>query len=347
MKNTVKILLLSCIISCIIPLRGLAQNAKGEVRIDTIYSAYLDNEMGENPKRAVSVYLPPNYEKGKQRYPVIYFLHGFTGDNKMLDFMAPLLDDAIARQKIKPFILVLPDEKTTYDGSFYSNSGVFGNWEDFTAYALVAHIDKNYRTLAKKESRGITGHSMGGYGALKLAMKHPDIFSSVYALSPGALGIVKEYGPNSSTYKEFAAAESVEDLGKTYFGKVILAFARSWSPNADKAPFFCDVPYTYKGKELVVHPEVLALWYENMPLYMIDTYLENLQQLKAIKLDWGRNAGERFTVQCEMFSQRLENAGITHFAEEYIGTHVSDIYTKEGRIPNQMLPFFNDYLEFE
>lgn len=79
---------------------------------------------------------------------------------------------------------------------------------------------------------------------------------------------------------------------------------------------------------------------------MIEDNLENLQKLKAIKMDWGRNAGERFTQQCTMFSQRLENVGIQHFAEEYIGTHTSGIYTRDGRIPNQMLPFFDFYLSF-
>lgn len=66
----------------------------------------------------------------------------------------------------------------------------------------------------------------------------------------------------------------------------------------------------------------------------------------SIKMDWGRNAGDRFTIQCDMFSQRLENAGISHFAEAYIGTHGSGIYTKEGRVPYQMLPFFNFDLDF-
>jgi len=73
----------------------------------------------------------------------------------------------------------------------------------------------------------------------------------------------------------------------------------------------------------------------------------NLLKLKAIKLDWGRNAGESFTLQCDMFNQRLENVGINHFAEEYIDTHTSDIYTRQGRIPQQVLPFFDEYLEFE
>lgn len=330
-----------------VSLLSFAQSDKGTVVTDTIYSQNLENDFGENPNRAVSVYLPPNYQNSDQRYPVIYFLHGFMGDNKMMEMMSGLLDYAIAANKIKPFIMVIPDEKTTYQGSFYSNSGVFGNWEDFTAFDLVKYMDENYRTIPKKESRGITGHSMGGYGALKMAMHHPDMFSTVYAISPGALTIIAEYGPNSTTFRELSTIKSIEALKRSYFGSVMMAFGRAWSPNPDKPPFYCDFPFVYKGDELTVNQDVLQKWYDNMPVHMIDDNLENLQQLKAIKLDWGRNAGDRFTLQCDMFSQRLENVGITHFAEEYIGTHGSGIYTKEGRIPQQVLPYFDFYLEFD
>ncbi len=321
--------------------------SKGTVVTDSLYSKNLLNNFGENPKRSVSVYLPPNYETSDNQYPVIYFLHGFLTDDQLMGRMKDLLDYAIQAQKIDPFIMVIPDQKTTYDGSFYSNSGVFGNWEDFTVFDLVAYMDTNYRTLAKKESRGITGHSMGGYGAIKIAMKHPDVFGAIYAISPGALAIVREYGPNSNTYKEFSEATKMEDLDETYFGKVIVAFGRSWSPNPNKPPFYCDVPFEYVNGEMKVYQQVLKKWHENMPFYMIPDYIDNLKKLKAIKLDWGRNAGERFTIQCKMFSQQLENVGIPHFSEEYIGTHVSDIYTKEGRIPQQVLPFFDMYLDFE
>lgn len=323
-----------------------AEFPHGTVVTESIHSKNLENKMGENPTRAISVYLPPGYERGDQRYPVIYFLHGFTGDNTMLKPVAPLLDRAIATHRIRPFIMVIPDEKTTYDGSFYSNSGVFGNWEDFTVEDVVRYVDGHYRTLADSGSRGITGHSMGGYGALLLAMKHPDVFSTVYALSPGCLAIVREYGPNSDTYRGLVGIKTMEELGKTYFGKVVVAFGRSWSPNPDKPPFYCDLPFDFSSGKLVVNEAALQKWEANMPLYMIDRYRENLLKLRAIKFDWGRNSGDRFTIQCSMFSQRLENAGITHFAEEYIGTHVSDIFTPEGRLPQQMLPFFDYYLDF-
>lgn len=326
---------------------GLFAQPAGTIVFDSLYSENLINDFGEKTTREIAVYLPPNYSDSDQKYPVIYFLHGFMNDYLLINYMKDQLDFAIETKRIRPFILVIPNEKTTYDGSFYSNSGIFGNWEDFTAFDLVAYMDSHYRTIASKNSRGITGHSMGAYGAIKIAMHHPDIFSSVYALSPGALAIAREYGPNSDTFKELSGITTQEALNKSYFGKVMVAFGKSWSPNPEKPPFYCDMPFEYDEDELIIKQQILKKWHANMPLYMIDENLDNLMALKAIKFDWGRNAGERFTIQCNMFSQALENAGVTHFAEEYIGTHTSGIYTRDGRIPNQMLPFFNYYLEFE
>lgn len=329
------------------PLLGRAKDRVGRIVVDAVRSASLVNEFDENPTREIAVYLPDGYEESTHRYPVIYFLHGFNGDHQILGDMAALLDSSVKKNKIRPFIMVVSNQKTSYGGSFYSNSGVFGDWEDFTAFDVVSYVDKSFRTIANRESRGIAGHSMGGYGALKIAMLHPDRFSCVYALSPGGLAIVREYGPNSNTYRELNDIKTVEEISKTYFGQVALAFGKSWSPNPENPPFYCDIPFTYEEQELFVKQDVVKKWHQNMPFYMIDENLENLKQLNAIKLDWGRNAGDRFTIQCDMFSQKLENVGIKHFAEEYIGTHSSGIYTVEGRIPNQLLPFFNDYLEFE
>ena len=83
-----------------------------------------------------------------------------------------------------------------------------------------------------------------------------------------------------------------------------------------------------------------------MPVYMVDKYADNLRKLTAIKLDWGRNDAPRFPIQVGMLSQRLENLGIPHFAEEYIGDHGNKIWTTDGRVLNDMLPFFNDYLKY-
>jgi S-formylglutathione hydrolase FrmB len=266
---------------------SIGQAVSGKVQSFFINAKTLQNTGGENPNRKVSVYLPPGYENGTQRYPVIYYLHGFTGKDSIYAGMKDVLDEGIRSKKIRPFILVQADQYTLYEGSFYSNSSLTGNWEDFTAKELVAYIDKNYRTIAKRESRGIGGHSMGGYGAFKIGMLHPDVFSSIYALSPGLLAFVKEFGANSNSYKEAVGIKTHDELNKTYYPKVLIAVARAWSPNPNKPPFHCDLPFTYDGDKMIVNQPVLEKWEANMPVYMVDKYADNLRKLKAIKMDWG------------------------------------------------------------
>ncbi|MEP7322377.1 MAG: alpha/beta hydrolase-fold protein [Saprospiraceae bacterium] len=324
-----------------------SQTTTGTVVQHVINSIALQNTGGENPNRRISVYLPPGYNQSNQRYPVIYYLHGFMGTDSISLAMKNILDMGILKKKIRPYILVISDQFTLFAGSFYSNSALTGHWSEFEAKELVSFMDKNFRTIASRDSRGIGGHSMGGYGALKFAMMYPDVFSSVYALSPGLLAFVKEFGPNSDSYKQLASIKTKEALDKTYYPKVITACARAWSPNPNKPPFYINLPFNYTGDSLVVDSVVYETWRENMPAYMINRYVSNLKKLKAIKLDWGRNDADRFPLQCGMFSQELENHGIEHFAEEYIGTHVNKIWTTDGRVLNEMLPFFNDYLQFE
>ncbi len=318
----------------------------GKVVSFTLNSQALQNTGGEDPNRKVSVYLPPNYDASTQRYPVIYYLHGFMGKDNIFPQMQKILDEGIARQKIKPFIFVQADQYTLFEGSFYSNSSLTGNWDEFESKELVEYMDKNYRTLATRESRGIAGHSMGGYGAFKIGMLHPEVFSSIYALSPGLLAMVKEFGPNSTSFKDVQNVKTVEDLKKTYYPKVLVAVGRAWSPNPNKPPFFCDFPFSYEGDKMIVNQPILEKWEANMPVYMVDKYADNLRKMTAIKLDWGRNDSPRFPVQIGMLSQRLENLGINHFAEEYIGDHGNKIWTMDGRVLNDVLPFFNDYLKF-
>lgn len=318
----------------------------GKVLSFTLNSKALQNTGGEDPNRKVSVYLPPNYDASTQRYPVIYYLHGFMGKDNIFPQMQAILDAGISKNKIRPFIFVQADQYTLFEGSFYSNSSLTGNWDEFESKELVEYMDKNYRTLANRESRGIAGHSMGGYGAFKIGMLHPEVFSSIYALSPGLLAMVKEFGPNSTSFKDVQNVKTIDDLKKTYYPKVLVAVGRAWSPNPEKPPFYCDFPFSYEGDKMIVNQPILEKWEANMPVYMVDKYAENLRKMTAIKLDWGRNDSPRFPVQIGMLSQRLENLGINHFAEEYIGDHGNKIWSNDGRVLHDLLPFFNEYLKF-
>jgi S-formylglutathione hydrolase FrmB len=340
-------------ILAVIPLLCLGQgeHPKGTLVIERITSEALQNKGGENPTRRVTIYLPPGYDKTENRYPVIYYLHGFTWSDSLQiarDHFDALLDKAINTGIIRPVIVVMPNEHTLYRGSYYTNSTLTGNWSDFTAKELVQYVEKNYRTISSRNSRGISGHSMGGHGAIKMGMLFPDIFSCVYALSPASLALAKEFGPNARSFRRAQEIKTREELIKEFEPNVAVAMGRTYSPNPNKPPFYADLPFTYEGNTVKINYEVLDLWNKNSPLQMVESHADNLRKLTALKLDWGRN--EEFPhipLTCQMFSQKLENLGINHYAEEYIGTHGNKLWTDDGRALNDMLPFFNTYLAFE
>jgi S-formylglutathione hydrolase FrmB len=151
-----------------------------------------DNLLGDSAEKSVVIYLPPSYEISDKRYPVVFFLPGYSTDNRAFTDgtfqgfrLQESMDQLIADGSIKEMIIVIPKGQHSLGGSFYVNSPVTGNWEDFIVEDVVNYVDTQYRTIPATESRGIAGHSMGGYGALNLAMLHPDLLGAVYSLSPG------------------------------------------------------------------------------------------------------------------------------------------------------------------
>ncbi len=332
----------------------LAQHPSGKIVVDRLYSAALENEGGEDPTRRVTVYLPPGYDNSNDRYPVLYYLHGFTWSDSMQivgDKFDKILDKAIATGKIKPVIVVMPDHHTLFRGSFYTNSSLTGNWADFTAIDLVKYADENFRTIPNRESRGIVGHSMGGLGAIKIGMLFPDVFSCVYGISPAVMGMVKGWGPSYTGYKRAQEIKTREELIKGYDdfdANAAVAIGRAFSPNPQNPPFHADLPYTYEGENLVVNYPTIKKWKANMPLHMAEDYVENLKKLTALKFDWGKNEEYRYVVQgCEAFSLELEILGINHYAEEYVGRHFDKVWTDDGRALHSVLPFFDANLTFE
>ncbi|HKQ74443.1 MAG TPA: alpha/beta hydrolase-fold protein, partial [Blastocatellia bacterium] len=169
------------------------QAKQGTVERIKVHGKSLEGNLdGDSPDRDVSIYLPPSYKTEKnRRYPVVYMLHGFTDDDakwfgvggvKHWINLPDVINKALADGKTREMIVVMPNAFTRFKGSMYSNSVTIGDWETFVTKELVAHIDSNYRTLAQTSSRGLAGHSMGGYGTMRLGMKSPDVFSSIYAL---------------------------------------------------------------------------------------------------------------------------------------------------------------------
>ena len=167
-----------------------ASALKGTLERIKVHGKSLEgNLMKESPAPEVSIYLPPSYKREpNRRYPVVYLLHGYT--NTDLGYFGPTgasctssRSGCSAPASAREMILVMPNCMNAYGGCMYSNSVTAGDWEGYIADDLVGYMDSHYRTLATRASRGLAGHSMGGYGTLRIAMKRPDVFSAIYALS--------------------------------------------------------------------------------------------------------------------------------------------------------------------
>lgn len=308
------------------------------------------NPAGEDSLRRLTIYLPPGYEIGKKKYPVIYFLHGFTStDSSFVERFGikGLADTAIMLGELKPVILVFPNSYTSFKGSFYTNSSLTGNWADYIAKDVVNYVDRKFRTIPTRNSRGICGHSMGGNGAIKIGMLFSNVFGAVYALSPARLNWGDGLTETSPYFTKVREAKTMEDITKDFFILEVADLARTYSPNPDRGPFFVDLPYEPRGNSLVRIDSVYEKWNRNLPITMIDSHIDALKSLNALKLDWGRNENFPFIpIACLEFSRKLESLHITHYAESYIGDHADHIGGRDGRIYAEVFPFFNRSLKF-
>ena len=138
------------------------------------------------------VYLPHNYATSGLRYPVIYLLHGKSGRMSDWLYVKSDLDRLIAEGKIPPMIAVLPDAPYSKGASYYVDSAYAGSetvpagQKVETAFTrdAIAHIDTTYRTIPTREGRAVGGYSMGGWGAMRYALAHPDLYRASIVLSP-------------------------------------------------------------------------------------------------------------------------------------------------------------------
>jgi enterochelin esterase-like enzyme len=310
-------------------------------RIKIHGTALEGNLEGDAVDRDVLVFLPPSYAREKsRRYPVVYALHGYSigAEQWSKEIHVPQTIEGAFAQGTKEVIVVLPDSKTIHNGSMYSSSVTTGDFEEFIARDVVAYIDAHYRTIPKRESRGLVGHSMGGYGATRIGMKHSDVFGSLYIMSPCCLS-PRQAGPaNPELEKTLADVKTPEDSAKLAFGaRAQLASAAAWSPNPKNPPLYLDLPV----KDGKPQPDVLAKWTANAPLALIDQYIGYLRQYRAISMDVGDKDGLRNDTS--KLHDAMDKYGIANSFELYQGTHTSTVAV---RFQNFVMPFFSKNLCF-
>ena len=305
------------------------------------------NLEGDAVDRDAIVFLPPGYHQNRtRRYPVVYALHGYSigAEQWSQEIHVPQTIEGAFAKGAHEMIVVLPDSKTVHNGSMYSSSATTGDFENYIARDVVSYVDAHYRTFATRESRGLVGHSMGGYGATRIGMKHADVFGSLYIMSPcclsprgsgGGRGAPPANAPAND--EALAAVKTPADSAKLPFGlRAQLASAAAWSPNPKNPPLFLDLPLGDNQQA------VLAKWAANAPLAFIDQYIPALRRYRAISIDVGDQDGLR--VDAGRLHDILDQYGIPNTFEVYPGTHTSDVAV---RFQEHVMPFFSRTLSFE
>ncbi len=341
-------MLLTLLLLTVPALDGQTNHASrtGAVEHIKVHGTALEGNLeGDPPDRDVTIYLPPGYSSDlTRRYPAVYLLHGYGGTDSTwtgrLANLPEIADKLAGEGRIRELIVIMPNAFSLHKGSMYSNSVTTGDWESYIARDLVTYVDSHYRTIPDRSARGLAGHSMGGYGALRIGMKRPDVFSSLYVLSACCLNA--QINPRPDAMAASAAIrtrEEAEEAAKSRgFGPSLnLALAAAWSPNPANPPLYLDLPI----RDGQVRPDIVAKWAANAPLAMIDQYIADLKRYRAIAIDIGTS--DSLLPPNQDLDRELKRSGVAHTYEEYDGDHTNRI---AERIGQKVLPFFSGSLSF-
>jgi len=267
----------------------------------------------------MNVYLPEGYD-GVARYPVIYFLHGIGNTYNTYPECIVALDNVINGGLMEPVIFVQPNGMCPpYGGSMWTNSEMYGMYEDYVANDVVAYVDANFATLPYRETRAIMGHSMGGFGALTIAFKHADSFSDVVSLS----GLVDLEPISMAVWSYILCMEnggvppySWNPAAGFFTGGVFTA-AGAFTPNFTNPPYMVDFPLDANANWVM---PVLDHWMTHMPPYTVRQYAESLDGLRIL-LDCGTQDELSYYSQNLAFCDSLEALGIPYQFTSFVGGH--------------------------
>jgi S-formylglutathione hydrolase FrmB len=309
-----------------------------EARTDKIkvHGASLEGNLeGNSPDRDVYVFLPPSYDSNpNKRYPVVYFLHGYSVGADAYDGLAKFqeaVDQAAAAGN--ELILVMPDVLTKFKGAMFSASPTTGDFEKYVAHDLVGYVDGNYRTIAHADSRGLSGHSMGGYGTLKIAEKYPGIFSSIYAMAPCCLSPANMTVEQVQSVVDLTAEQVAAGQG---FALVAPAQLSAWAPDPKNPPYYVSTTI----KDGAVDPLLNARLHANSPLVMLPQYVPALKALEAIRVEVG---DKDFLLGDDTWMhEELDRFGVAHEWKIFEGDHGNRV---NARIRSELLPFFGAHLD--
>jgi len=327
---------------------------------DTIEAPSLKNNMlGDKTQQEIIVSLPSGYNDSDIRYPVVYFLWGYDREEGEVVELKTKILEVKNNNQLKDMIIVMIHGNNRLRGSFYVNSPVTGNWEDYITNDVVTYIDNKYRTLAKPESRSITGHSMGGYGALNLSMLHPDIYCAGFGISPGLYSnkgfdnsqIVKDKDNIKNTISLIKRLNSLpEDIAQKEYLNFIntckdytiiftLAYGSAFAPNTERPPYI-NFPFDIINNDTITDKKTWDLWQNGFGGVEkeIEMYKGNLQKLKIYGISCGYNDWYKWILDGSIYySDKLTENNISHVLLLDQGTHSSSFTSTFTNIVLPML----------
>jgi enterochelin esterase family protein len=324
---------------------------EGDLRIEFIESPALKgNPLGDRSERPVVAYVPPGYDpQSSRRYPVLYCLHGYTGDAAALVSARPWetnvvqwMDRLVWAKRMPPAILVIVDGFTRLGGSQYVNSIHNGDYATYTVRDVIGHVDATYKTIAAEGGRAVFGKSSGGFGALYLSMQYPGTFAAFASHS-------------GDSYFEYAHPRAFPDVHRTlekhhwnietfvahfdglnkrqpaeYSTMEMLGYAAAYSPRSGKA-FDLDLPIDRETGEL--NAAVFDRWLQFDPARMCLQKQAELARLRLRYIDCGRKDEYGLDIGARVMTVRMRELGLEVRHEEFDDDHRNVGYRYEISMP--------------
>jgi enterochelin esterase-like enzyme len=292
------------------------------------------NPLGDPYIRRLMIYLPPNYDSSKDRYPSVYLLSSYASSGQSFLNYLPWeediqsrLDRLIQSGQCRPMIVVMPDCFTRYGGSQYLDSSATGFYQSYLL-EIVDYVDKNVCSIPDRDHRAILGKSSGGYGAFMMVLQHPEKFGLVVDHS-GDKFFEKCYATELLELPNLLQRLDVETIltdpssvypkGNEFFKLMsISAMAACYSPNPDSHLGF-DWPIDVYTGELI--PEIWVKWLAKDPVEILPDYTETLKSLRLLYFDCGNRDEYYIHLGCRLLEKRLKQLNIPHLYEEFDGGH--------------------------
>jgi S-formylglutathione hydrolase FrmB len=325
----------------------------GTVVVEAIDSrALAGNPLGDSTTRRLAVWLPPSYAtEPTRRYPCIYWLAGYAGTGEMLFSGGPWqpglgtrLDTLVERGQMREVIVVAPDGFSAWGGAQYLDSPAIGNYETHIAHEVLPAIDARFRTIAAGSARAIGGKSSGGFGALALAMRNPQLFSAVashagdmyFELSlipelPVAVRTLRRHGGVGGFLDYFAARDERQRKdGADFTTMMVLAQAGAYSPEPGRANGIA-LPFDLDTGE--IDWTVWQRWKAWDPVEMLAHHSDALRAMKLIFIDAGTRDEYNLDLGARIFVRRLRALGIACEHEEFDDGHRGTSYRFDVSLP--------------